>query len=385
MVGWKNGITSVFVSQSPSTSAVSKAMMELGVAGGIGSVCVEKGIVTDDSVRILSKLTVQLLLPMLLSTSILSTFGKSNKKTMMIWTIPLIGIFHILVMFTISHQLFSASIEDGEDECYDWRRMVVGCSSFGNSAILPILMTQSFFAKSSPQFYEQCCSYISFYLIGWSPLFWSLGKSYMIPNNNNLKKSSSLIPTIPPPVMGVMAGIILGIITPIRQLLLPSSSSSNSIITILSMIGSSIYNCVRNFGLAAAPLSLLVLTCSLSLGQRQRQKQESSSLLWKQWRMVTFMRFVISPLVMWILLQTISSTILPSIKDDSALWFVLLLESCMPSAQNIVLLIQSSTTNTMMASQVAQLLYLIYITAMIPIPIIQSKILDHLDIQSSTP
>ena len=69
--------------------------------------------------------------------------------------------------------------------------------------------------------------------------------------------------------------------------------------------------------------------------------------------------------------------LLDSSEQNPMLWFVLILESCMPPAQNSVLMLQVAN-KAHEATQMARFLFLTYATSMIPIVLVVSIALKSL-------
>jgi len=230
---------------------------------------------------------------------------------------------------------------------------------------------------------------------------------------------------IPPPVIGTFIGMALSTIpfisplfitttpTPIRD---GNSSSKKPLLGV-------VFDTAQNFGKAASPLSLLVLVSSLAVGagfgssgggggDSQQQKllsskssskssPESSSIIeipfWKRWAIVSFVRFIISPLVMYGLLTFISSPMIGLIDSPfsslsstsssssssssytSMLWFICILESCMPPAQNQVTLLHVAN-KTKKANEMATFLFSIYATSIIPLVVLISFALQKFEL-----
>ena len=66
---------------------------------------------------------------------------------------------------------------------------------------------------------------------------------------------------------------------------------------------------------------------------------------------------------------------LSSPPESPMVWFVMMLQGCMPPAQNLVLMLQVAEKQTQ-ASQMAKFLFSIYATAMIPVVMILTWSLD---------
>ncbi|CAN0275682.1 unnamed protein product [Ectocarpus fasciculatus] len=63
-------------------------------------------------------------------------------------------------------------LQEGSPEARELRM----CTSFANSGPLPLLFVDSIFgAHPDASIVSSAVAYISFYLLGWSPMFWTAG------------------------------------------------------------------------------------------------------------------------------------------------------------------------------------------------------------------
>ena len=444
--------------------AANEAMAELFTAGFIGNTCVRQKFLTASMVQSLSKTCFTILLPMFLFTSIMKTIqGNGGRLTSSTIMIPIIAITHCFIVNLIARYCLLPLFD--MDDTSDEGRSTLVCCTFGNSGVIPLIFAEALFRHNS-YVLQKAYSFVSLYLVGWSPLFWSFGRTCLLgrddDNNNNnsnerkdtkeedgdigLPKVSMMTmmyeqmkymkSLFPPPVIGVLTGLFISSIPILRNLFMmdPSINDSNNNKPILGVI----YNCFQNLGRAANPLALLVLTSSLALGSSSRTStntekvkraqipfapsgpkvidhgykksfvttflSSSSSLslsdgaggdddshvpLLHRLSCVSIARFLISPTLMMMLLsKTIgplsnsnnisssSSGSSSTISDHSMIWFILMLQSCMPPAQNSVLMLQVAE-KTKEATTLAKFLFSIYTLAMIPIILISTILLEQ--------
>jgi predicted permease len=174
--------------------------------------------------------------------------------------------------------------------------------------------------------------------------------------------------------MGVFLGLITAL-TPLRGLFLAGGSSKAPLAVV--------YNSFQNLGRAANPLALLVLTSSLALGVgggsgATSTDAEGRSTFVRRWACVSVARYILSPLFMVSLLKIAAKFgRIGSSQADPMLWFVLILQSCMPSAQNAVLMLQVADKGEE-ASSLAKFLFSIYFTSMLPVVLIVTLALQKL-------
>lgn len=186
---------------------------------------------------------------------------------------------------------------------------------------------------------------------------------------------------LPPPVVGVFVGLFIAT-TPLCRLFLDSEAKAP-----LSII----FNSIANFGRAASPLSLLILVSSLAVGAGignhitnvdaskqvvgRGQSRHETKLLTK-WAVVSATRFLVSPSLMYGLLQLAEQIgAIGGVNDNPMLWFVLILEAAMPPAQNSVTMLQVADRGDDAAS-LAMFLFSVYLTSMIPVVIVLTFALE---------
>lgn len=360
--------------------AAGLAMAELGIAGGIGAAFVKKGSLTQETVRALSKTTFSILLPMFLSTSMIKTAGSLTRSSL---TIPFLAVMNSFLLYLVSKYLLLPLFQL-EDADSDAGRSTTVCCSWGNSGVVPLIFGEALF-RSQPSLLADCYAQVSLYLVGWSPFFWSFGRSVLIADDDkdtgskdqsiNAARLPDLKRLFPPPVMGVFLGLITAL-TPLRGLFIGGGTTRAPLAVV--------YNSFANLGRAANPLALLVLTSSLALGVGGSSGASSSdtsderAITARRWLCVSVARYVLSPIFMWSLLKIANKCgRIGASQADPMLWFVLILQSCMPSAQNSVLMLQVADKGKE-ASAMAKFLFSVYFTAMLPVVLIVTLALQKL-------
>eukprot|EP00980_Cylindrotheca_fusiformis_P024711 scaffold12324_cov144-Cylindrotheca_fusiformis.AAC.6 len=357
-------------------------MAELGAAACIGGGCVHQELLTRPMVASLSKTTFGILLPMFLGTSIMKTVAKYglNKSSL---AGPLLGMLQPFLLYQITTLMLLPLF--GIDCDSDEGRSTAVCSAWGNSSVVPLIFVESLF-RHNPEYLARSYATISLFLVGWSPFFWSYGRSALLGSSSSLDEEnvsilSKVRKLFSPPVTGVSIGLILAMFTPIRSLFMGPKAPLQTI-----------FSSFETFGRAASPLSLLVLTSSLALNVgvsgKQEDKLEAStkrtadpdqkSHSLKMWGCVSVARFLVSPLLVVGLLRTFCR--LGLIQDptkDPIVWFISILQGCMPSAQNLVLMLQVANKPEQ-SGTIARFLFFVYATSMVPVVFIVSMALQHL-------
>lgn len=387
MVSLSNGIQSAFLpggNTGAAFRAAGLAMAELGIAGGIGAAFVKKGSLTQETVSALSKTTFSILLPMFLSTSMIKTGGSLTRSSL---SVPFLAVLNSFLLYLVSTHLLIPLFQL-EDPNSDGGRSTTVCCSWGNSGVVPLIFCEALF-RSQPALLAASYAQVSLYLVGWSPFFWSFGRSVLIADDQSTAVNSKATETnksirnriyglkrlFPPPVMGVFLGLITAL-TPLRGLFVSDGNDKAPLAVI--------FNSFQNLGRAANPLALLVLTSSLALGvsgssgASYPESSDERSVVLRRWLCVSVARYILSPLFMYSLLKTAAKLgRIGSSTTDPMLWFILILQSCMPSAQNSVLMLQVADKGKE-ASSLAKFLFSVYFTAMLPVVLIVTIALQKL-------
>uniref|UniRef100_A0A7S2EWC0 Uncharacterized protein n=1 Tax=Trieres chinensis TaxID=1514140 RepID=A0A7S2EWC0_TRICV len=162
--------------RNAAASAALRSMSELGVAGLIGAGCVQNQSLTPSTIKALSSTTFSILLPLFLSTSIVTSASKYGLDLRQA-SVPLLAIAQCLLLYAITTQItlpifgIDAHSEDG--------RGAAVCCSFGNSGVLPLIFCESLF-RGRPDGAARSAANVSLYLAGWSPFFWAFGRGVLL-------------------------------------------------------------------------------------------------------------------------------------------------------------------------------------------------------------
>jgi predicted permease len=95
------------------------------------------------------------------------------------------------------------------------------------------------------------------------------------------------------------------------------------------------------------------------------------------WACVSVARFLVSPaLVVAMLCAFHHVGLIQDPANDPILWFISILQGCMPSAQNLVLMLQVANKPEQSGST-AKFLFFVYATSMVPVVIIVGMALQQ--------
>jgi predicted permease len=241
------------------------------------------------------------------------------------------------------------------------------CITFANSGPLPLILSHALFEGELLSDITAC---ISFYLLLWSPLFWSFGKVILGLNkgthdNNEESFVDGIRLFLNPPVVGSICGIAAG-----------SSPSVQSAILMDDSYFRSFFDIANNLGKAYLPTAVLVLGGSIV----QNNESTTPKSDWKtylssgsQLRTIATLfgtRFVLSPMIAFAIVKFFCMTNL--VEDVRT-------QASMPPAQNSIILLQLSDRRDR-ANSMAKLLSLMYAISAIPVTILISFSLASSDI-----
>jgi predicted permease len=150
------------------------------------------------------------------------------------------------------------------------------CTTFANSAPLPLVFADSLFANN-PSMKADMTACISFYLLVWSPVFWTLGPMLLqsaqerlelvdveldgsknketatnVPERRKLSGKFIISKILSPPVIGSILGVVVGTSSTLQAVFLQSDS-----------IAEPVYGAAQTFASAYLPATILVLAGSM--------------------------------------------------------------------------------------------------------------------------
>lgn len=256
------------------------------------------------------------------------------------------------------------------------------CTTFANSGPLPLIFSEALFQGQSPALFSDVAACISFYLLLWSPLFWSFGRIILgtYSSGDSLEKNASLLSKLgqevtkllSPPVIGCILGLMIGSIPMLRS-------------AFFGGIATPLFGAMSTLGTAYLPVALLVLAGSLVGGGSNKSKAvngdpsppASTVPSIKSMVCIFLSRFLLAPALSFVTLDVLSKTgLLGPIgtRARAVVSFVILAEGCMPPAQNSVVMLQLEGLKER-ASSMAKLLTILYSVAVIPVTILLSACL----------
>ena len=349
------------------TSSAIKAVLKLIGTCGIGVYAGKQGILDKTALSVLSKLVFNIFQPCLLFCNVASTVA-SAKKNAAVWILPFAAALQIFIGYLVGKVV--TTIIYGNKASTEEKRQTLTCTTFSNSGPLPFVFVDALLrTHPDPTMVGRANAYISLYLLGWSPLFWIVAPAILSdPSSTDGKspedKRKELITRIfSPPVVGSLMGLLVGSVPFTRQILISPAGALNWFFSAMSTLGA-----------AYLPAVLLVLAGSLTPARDAAEeaaeqakspavRNAESRAFFTQISSIYAARYALMPLVGFFLVATIRR-FAPSIDRifgaDPLLVFILLLEACMPSAQNSTVILQLQNKKTA-AARMARVLMLVYI------------------------
>ncbi len=170
------------------------AMLRIFVIMFAAGYLVRKKVITKDQISGISKFTVLILLPSLIFSNNVLHFHPETDPAW--WTLPLIGALMTLGGLAIAFVFYLP----------DWKKNknMLPLSSMQNAAYLILPVVQILYPKDFPQY----ALYVFLYIIGVTPLMWSIGKVLITSSAEN-KNPFKLSDLLTPPLIANLLSIFL--------------------------------------------------------------------------------------------------------------------------------------------------------------------------------
>ena len=174
--------------------SVFEAMIRIFVIMFVAGYLVRKKFISQEQISGISKFTVLILLPDLIFSNNVLHFHPEDDPSW--WTLPLIGVLMTLGGLAIAFVFFLP----------DWKKNknMLPLSSMQNAAYLILPVVQILYPDDFPRY----ALYVFLYIIGVTPLVWSIGKVLITSNTEN-KNSFQLQDLLTPPLIANLLSIFL--------------------------------------------------------------------------------------------------------------------------------------------------------------------------------
>jgi predicted permease len=242
------------------------AVSELAVSAGLGYFAVTRRLIEPAAITSLAKIVFNLLLPAFLMTSVIRTIKTFGMSAGML-ALPAVSAIQISCGLGVASLLLRAL---GIKPSLRSSRRFVTCAAFGNSGVLPLVLTEALFRAPypDPTILPRASSYLAFYLLGWSPIFWSLGAAILTGADSSAPAGEARWQAVArrvasPPIVGALSGLAVGLLCPAWLLVSPRSPFK----LVLTALG--------NMARAYPPCALLVLAGSLAGGTPSKGSVQS--------------------------------------------------------------------------------------------------------------
>lgn len=336
---------------TPALRTASTAVLRLVSVCGIGIGYARLGVLDRQACAILSRLIFYVFQPAMLFVNCAHTIATTSRPAALA-VLP----FFAGVQIALGAVFGAVALRVLKSDSRELRALC----AFGNAGPLPFVFAQQLFA-ADPDTLARAVAYISFYLVGWSPVFWTLGPQILL-NRQGQGRTQLLSP----PVLASLGGVVVGATPLCRDLLYGAARP--------------LHDSLRLLGTAYLPSVALVLAGTLARAlfnttttpperRHLMTKAEKASsprpALSTPTRLVALAlcRFFWLPFATATLLHLTTPRFFPT---DNLMRFVLLMAASMPSAQNALVILQldaSPDVNDSLAPSMARILALLYLIA----------------------
>ena len=337
------------------------AVGQLVVTTTVGALTVKRGIVTPEQINAIARVIYNLFLPCFLFCSVLTTvttYGLQPSLALM----PVAAAAQILVAYAASTAITRAAV-DASDEAGAKQLMLSG--TFNNPGVLPLLFFDALFRNhKNAALYPRLVAYCSFYLMGFTPLYWSVGNRILDGGESDGGGAgASLADTLkriasPPPVLASLVGLVIAA-SPAAGLLVGDRAPLKTV-----------FRALEKFAGAYLPAASLVLAGSLISGGPAAKDGERDAGFPLRVALICALKFLVLPAVGFSALSALRvAGLFPPVSAAPVLWMFLLTQFAMPPAQNTVVMYQLRDRPRDAAKQ-AKALLLVYGVAAVPLSIL---------------
>ncbi len=308
------------------------------LAAMAGAMIVRYKLIKAESLEMLSRLAFYLTLPCLLFVKVSASVHASQIGEL--WIFPATCVVYIgsgLVVGKLMVKLFRPKPE--------MAAAVITTVTFSNAGYIPIPLLTAvvyifpIFASTRNQAASDVISLISMFLLGFSPLLWTIG----FPLISGVKaREFKLKNLVPPPVIAILCGLIVGLIPPLKHQIVDSGGILNGA-----------YRAAAILAEATIPCALLILGGRLSNGPPKAAVNKR-----------TIFAVILAKLIVFPILAIFYAGFLLKMHlIPASLLFVLILvvEAGSPPANNLV--VMASLANRKIQDGLVSILFWCYLAA----------------------
>jgi len=282
-----------------------------------GTILAKKGVIDRNFRKAISKVILYMMLPCLLVSKISASVTMETLGRLAV--LPLSAIVYVCAGMLMGFLVVFVSRPPRE-----LRRIVVAATTFGNSGYIPyplvaaIAGSAAIFARD-PSAPDRGIAYISIYLVCLSPCLWGIGYPYL---SHRRLRDLKWHQILSPPMLSALTGIVLGIVPFLNRLLVQTNAPLRIVMETCDLIGDGVIPC-----------ALLVLGANLADPPRVREAVPFRTLIGVWWG-----RLLLMPLLGCVYTLFLSRQ--GWLPNDPVCALVLLVESAVPPATNLVVMCQ---------------------------------------------
>ena len=217
----------------------SKAVVSIFIITLAGVFLVRSKIISKDALPFLGKIIIYMFLPCLLFNKIVASI--SWEKLTEYWVFPVTCVIYILLGLLIGW--ITIKICKPRKEI---KSGALAAIAFNNSGYIPIALVSAITTIfpvfiSDPQAKDKAIAFVAIYLIGFSPLLWTVG--YSLISGEKISKIT-FKKFFSPPIIGMIIGMCVAMILPLKDLFYPAEGLLHPIYRATGIIGEATVPCV---------------------------------------------------------------------------------------------------------------------------------------------
>jgi len=383
------------IASSKVFGAAAGAVTSLVVTTAIGAQTVRSGVISPESISALARIVYGCFLPAFMATSVIHTVTAYGVQPELL-AMPFVAAAQILLARAVTRRFILPFT--GIDADSRAGRELSFCCTFHNPGLLPLLFFDALFSAPFPDasVLPKLVAYVSFYLMGYSPICWSIGRDVLCydgsskaPNEATkvlhvlTRMRKTLVSLVSPlPVAGSLTGLIVATCPFLLNLFVGSAAP----------LGVA-YKAVERFAGGYLPSASLCLAGSLVSGVAKASKTSAGNStadhgssrdqnnlknseaeaeptcisFKKRIAIICAARFIAMPIIGAAALHFLAAiNLLPSPAAQPVLWFFLLTQFSMPPAQNSVVMLQVAGLPEG-ATRMARILLIVYAISTVPL------------------
>ncbi|MGN0880475.1 MAG: AEC family transporter [Oligosphaeraceae bacterium] len=303
------------------------ATLQLVLCALVGVLLARKGLFTRDARRSLAKVIMWAMLPALLITSL---GHEASPETVRQYLGVMLAVPVLVLCGFLAGRLLTFLFRIPAD----LRPLVTAASTFGNASYVPlpflaaICATTAFTGLTAEQATARSVTYVSLYLMCYSPTLWCVGFPYL---SGKRLRDLRLSQIVNPPLMGSAIGITIAFIPPLHDAFFGDGAPLAVVIDTLQLLAKGVFPC-----------ALLLLGANLC---GATQPAAGGDALSAERCPLTCYLSVIAGKLLIMPLFGLAYTALAwksgLIPHDPILALVILVESAVPPANNLIIMCQT--------------------------------------------